>query len=203
MKKLFGMVTVLALLAGVAGQAQAQSQMEMYAGVVGGGTYFKTFGSDAPTNGTYEFGFQGGAFFQVWVNPNFAVDLGANYVQKNSGVEGSTDKLKLGYIEVPLRLNVAFPFADEWYGAVFAGGAIGFNMSCKDGSTDCKDLTKSTEFSVPLGFTIARKLQNGMYIGLEGQWSYGITDVPDITGVAVKNRGFSANLRFGIPIGGR
>jgi opacity protein-like surface antigen len=200
MKKLFGTVMVLALTAGLAGQVQAQDQMNMYFGFVGGGTYFKTFGSDAPANGTYEFGFQGGAFFQVAVNPNFAVDLGANYVQKNSGVEGSTEKLKLAYLEVPLRVNVVFPFADEWYGSVFTGASLGFALSCKEASVDCKDDLKSTDFGVPVGAGIGYKLQSGVYVALEGQYSYGLVDIPEQDGVAVKNRGWSASLRVGIPI---
>jgi opacity protein-like surface antigen len=198
MKKLFGAVIALALTASLAGPVQAQ----IYVGGSAGATYFKAFGSDVPTDRKFDWGFTAGAFGQLYLNPNFALNLEANWIQKNSTDSAGTDagKLKLSYLEVPLTLNIVFPFDDDWYGLVYVGGSIGFNMSCSAGGADCLPEPEGTEFAIPVGGGIGKKLASGMFVGLNVRYSYGMSDIVDQVGA--KNRGWMFMARVGFPIGG-
>lgn len=81
------------------------------------------------------------------VMENFGITAGVMYSMQGAKSEGSDEKLKLGYINIPILANYYV-----WQGlAVKAGVQPGIMLSAKEGDEDIKDGCKSFDFSIPVG----------------------------------------------------
>ncbi|MBD2724527.1 porin family protein [Hymenobacter armeniacus] len=168
MKKI---VSTLALVAGLAGAAQAQSNVSL--GLKAGPSYASYVGKDA---GNLEglFGFHAGAFANIGLSSLFAFQPEVIYSQKGTKYKDVSDaRTRVSYLDVPLSFHVN---AD---GLFFeAGPQVGFLLSAKNEfgnvSTDVKDQLNSVDFGYLVGLGYQRKTGPG--IGL--RYNGGLTNLP-------------------------
>ena len=117
--------------------------------------------------------------------------------------------LKLDYIEVPLFLKLVIPVeGSDVRPAIFAGPAIGFNMSAKakgetgEGSVevDIKDYVKSTDFSLIFGGGVGFMVGTNE-LGADVRYSLGLSSWDDSgEDFDVKNNVISINAYFGFSL---
>jgi len=198
--------------------AQAQISIGPMAGV----SFFTFSGSDANIYGTdlganfskgYRVGFVGGGFAEFELGKVFAIEPQVLYVQKGAkynvdltgGGPSGNATLKLDYIQIPVLFKAEYREAGRNYApSLFVGPAIAFKTSCKisasaDGtsaSEDCgTDAVNSTDFSLVfgIGFELSRFV-------LQARYDLGLTNVPQDSGVDIKNGGFAITLGYGFAL---
>ncbi|MBF9142399.1 porin family protein [Hymenobacter properus] len=176
-------IFTLALLAGLAGTAQAQN---ISLGLKAGPTYASFIGKDA---GEREglFGFHAGVFANIGLSNMVAFQPELLYSQKGSKVANVTDyRTRFSYLDVPLAFHLN---AD---GLFFeAGPQVGFLLAAKaetgNVAVDVKDATNSVDFGYLAGLGYQRK--TGLGIGL--RYNGGVTNLPKAVTVGnttVQNR---------------
>ena len=207
MKKFF---TLLFILVAFVSFSQAQMQIGPKAGLsianIAGDVedYFGTT-LDSRT------GFNGGIFFMYQFNKMFAIQPEVYYTMKGASkkIEGVDVSVKLDYVEVPLFLKFVIPVeGSNVRPVIFAGPALGFNMSAKvkgesgEGSeeVDVKDYVKSTDFSLIFGGGVGFMVGTNE-LGADVRYSLGLTSW-DNTGADadVKNNVISINAYFGFSL---
>ncbi len=154
------------------------------------------------------FGVAAGAELEYQVNSFFSISGGALYSMQ--GLKGSDDvdiTMKLDYINVPIMAN----FYVVKGLALKAGIQPGFNVNSKlsasenkvSGSVDMGDITKTVDFSIPMG--ISYEYKNFV---VEGRYNLGVTKVfkdkelniggesIDLSGTDSKNSVFQFTLGY-------
>jgi Outer membrane protein beta-barrel domain len=210
MKKLFAaFLCVLALSAFQPGSAAAQS-----IGFKVGPTWSKIdVDPDEDTDNTMLTSFGGGGFVRFAFS-GLALQLEVLAVTKGSKVEDpETDddlQVRLGYIEVPL--TAVFALGNGPY--IFAGPAIGFEISCKAELTlaghsekakcddDAADIfeRKKTDFGVVGGAGLQFRMGPGSLL-VEGRYTHGLTNLVAGGGDdKVRNRSYAAFAGYAIPL---
>jgi hypothetical protein len=103
--------------------------------------------------------------------------------------------------------GAAFPLSNSALKPmVFAGPALGINLSCDDDGFDCGDEIKSTDFSLVFGGRIEYALSS-ITLYLDGRYNLGLTDVVDVEetelfDLSAKNRTWQFMAGVGFPVGG-
>lgn len=186
----------LALLAGMAGAANAQTGVRF--GLKGGINY-ATLTADDTDGIDSKIGLQVGALANFGLSDLISIQPEVLYSQKGAQVEDASDfKLKLNYIDVPVLVKVNA-------GGLFfeAGPQLGILASAKatDGDTDedVKDNYNTVDFGYAVG--LGYQLETGPMIGLRynGGISNIIKDGPDDD--KVRNSAFQ--LYVGYTFGGK
>jgi hypothetical protein len=181
MKKL---VSTLALVAGLAGAARAQSNLSL--GLKAGPSYASFVGKDAGERDGL-FGFHAGIFANIGLSNMVAVQPELLYSQKGAKAANATDfRTRFSYLDVPLAFHLN---AD---GLFFeAGPQVGFLLSAKseagNASLDVKEATNSVDFGYLFGLGYQRKTGPG--IGL--RYNGGFSNIPKeatLGNVTVQNR---------------
>jgi len=171
-------------------------------------------------------GLVGGGYAIMHVNDRFGVRLEALYFQKggkgsaegeDEGVPYTADMtFKLDYFEIPILAVATFPAGPSGTFDIFAGPALGINLSGKQktewtagglSGTDEEDIEdiKSTDFGgvVGVGFTYALSTVN---LFADARWEMGFTSIVDDPEaedeVDIKNMGFAFMVGVGFPLGG-
>ena len=94
-----------------------------------------------------------GAFVIFELSPTLAIQPEVNYLvtgEKWEITEG-TNVENFTYIHIPILLRARLMKEGKFVPVVFAGPAVGFLLSAKDGGDDVKEYFKSTDFGVDLG----------------------------------------------------
>jgi hypothetical protein len=94
-----------------------------------------------------------GAFVIFELSPTLAIQPEVNYLvtgEKWEITEG-TNVENFTYIHIPILLRARLMQEGKFVPVVFAGPAVGFLLSAKDGGDDVKEYFKSTDFGVDLG----------------------------------------------------
>jgi hypothetical protein len=153
-------------------------------------------------------GFAGGLFFTYQFSNMFAIQPEAYYTMKGATYsEGGADlTISLDYIEVPILVKFIIPIqGSNIKPSIFAGPAIGFNMTAKskvefEGESqenDFKDETKSTEFSLAFGGGIGFPVGNGE-LGVDIRYILGMSTFDDSSDPwDLKNNVINFNLYYG------
>jgi hypothetical protein len=200
--------------------AAAQSPISI--GPMAGVSFYTFTGNDADIYGTdlganfskgSRVGFIGGGFAEFEFGKVFAIEPQVLYVQKGAkydvqltdGSGSASATLKLDYIQVPLLFKAEYREAGRDYApSLFVGPAIAFKTSCKitasaagqSASEDCAtDTVNSTDFSLifGLGFELSKFV-------LQARYDLGLTNVPQESGVDLKNGGFAITLGYGFAL---
>jgi hypothetical protein len=163
-------ILTLALVAGLAGVAQAQRNVSL--GLKAGGTY-SSFVGDNAENANGLFGFHAGGFVNIGLTSLFAFQPELLYSQKGSEYANTDTYTRLHYLDVPLAFHIN---AD---GLFFeAGPQVGVLLAAsnKNGSTsiDIKNSYNDFDFGYLVGLGYQRKTGPG--IGL--RYNGGFTNVP-------------------------
>lgn len=149
-------------------------------------------------NTSSRWGFMGGAFGLFRTSRNSVVGLEASYVQK-----GGENVAKLGYIDIPLTIGAVIPTDNDNLNFNFYTGiGFGIKVSCSADETTVVsapcDRAKGTEWTWPVGLSMAVRSASGRYFGLDARYSIGISDAFD--GSAARNRSWQFRALFGVPV---
>jgi hypothetical protein len=184
---------VLAFVALAATPAAAQ------VGITLGGTYsdasVELDGSSVETD--YRTGFQGGVSYAT--GGILGIIVGGFYTQKGFDVANTSQRARLSYIEVPVMGVVRLPILERVIGPrLYAGVNGGFEVSCStEGSGSvvdglCDD-TNSFDFALRGGLGL-----QVLFLGLDLNYTYGLTDVAKSDALKINNRAWSLALLIGV-----
>ncbi len=211
---LFALTLVLAT-----GSAFAQTGMR--AGVKAG-VDFANLGGDAEqlleTSLSSKTGFSAGAFFGFDLHRMFRLQLEGQYVQKGAKTteQGVDIKIKLDYIEFMVPLTLLIPMEGTVTPRLYAGPALGIEMSCKFSGTegtitvdfDCDSdeigaKTKSIDFGVFFGGGVDFGVGPGA-LTLDVLYNLGMSDINDVADVTekIKNQNIQVMAGYAFPLGG-
>jgi hypothetical protein len=206
MKKLFTLLFVFSIFSML---SYAQMQAGLKAGLniasIGGDDADQILEGQSLDSKT---GFAGGLFFTYQFSNMFAIQPEAYYTMKGATYsEGGADlTISLDYIEVPILVKFIIPIqGSNIKPSIFAGPAIGFNMTAKskvefEGESqenDFKDETKSTEFSLAFGGGIGFPVGNGE-LGVDIRYILGMSTFDDSSDPwDLKNNVINFNLYYG------
>lgn len=140
-------------------------------------------------------GFQFGASYAT--GGIFGVIVGGYYSEKGFGLTGSSDRVRLSYIEVPVMGVVRLPFLERVIGPrVYGGINGGYEVSCStEGlvSSSLCDETNKFDFGLKGGIGL-----QVLFFGLDFAYTYGLTDVAKEEAVKINNRAWSLALIIGV-----
>lgn len=212
MKRVFStMLTLAAVLLLLPSIVPAQVQLETEKGLMVGLNFANFKGADSDGSKT-KTGIVGGGFVRFNLSPSVAIQPELLYSMKGAkGTEFGIDfEFKLAYLEVPVLLRFTIPTEGNVVPALFAGPAVGFNISSKfqadaqgiSGEVDI-DNARSVDFGLVLGgavtvgsgnakFFIDARYNLGLTNAYEDVDSPGLFDLVDLAGNApeLKNSGF-------------
>ncbi len=159
---------------------------------------------DPDTTVKHKIGYCAGIFLELnfgrvlTIQPEVLYTLKGSDVEYTEGDLTATEKLQFDYIEIPLLLKLRLP-TGGLHPFVFAGPAIGFNLSSKvkyvidgdEGEEDIEDF-KKVDYSAVLGGGI----QFGSAIHLDVRYTIGLQKLIDdgVDALDIKNGVISATL---------
>jgi len=209
MKKGFGIILVAVFTFLVSSSSFAG---DMAFGIKGGVNLAKIYGDDVESADTRTAGV-GGIFLMYAVSDNFAIQPEVLYSMKGAKESGSEEgveyssTMKLNYIEIPVLFKLIFPLEGNVTPCIFAGPAVGINLSAKVSSEvlgvevemDVKDQTKSTDFGVVFGGGMAFAAGSGSVV-LDARYTLGLTSIDDTEDSGdVKNGAISVMVGYAFP----
>jgi hypothetical protein len=94
-----------------------------------------------------------GAFAIFELSPTLAIQPEINYLVTGEkwDITDGTNVENFTYLHIPILLRARLMKEGKFVPVVFAGPAVGFLLSAKDGGEDVKEYFKSTDFGVDLG----------------------------------------------------
>ncbi|WP_330747009.1 porin family protein [Chryseobacterium sp. CP-77] len=140
-------------------------------------------------------GFQAGLAVNIPTGAgNFSVQPEVNFVSKGTKFKNSfaNQSFNFNYIEVPVLAKYAF-------GPVYvnAGPSVGFLMGKNNAVKAVYGKTKSIDFGVQMGAGVAIPAGPGNFI-VDARYNLGLTNISDVKGTDIKNRGFAVSLGYSI-----
>lgn len=193
----------VALVAGVAGLAQAQS---VRVGIKAGATLAKITGDDVVQDYKNKVGLNAGVMMQFGLAPKNFIALQPEilYSQKGARTENGAveSKSTLHYIDVPvlLRINADGPFFEL---GPQVGFLVGVKNELQNGSGSVSGTDKSAYKTVDFGGVVGvgYQLRGGASIGV--RYNMGFTPVyKDVAGTKTKQYNSAFQLQLGYIIGG-
>jgi hypothetical protein len=168
-------------------------------GITGGGIYsdasVEVDGSSVDTE--YRTGFQIGVSYAT--GGIFGIIVGGYYSEKGFDQLGSSDRVRLSYIEVPVMGVVRLPILDRVIGPRLYGGINGgYEVGCTiDGTggtfASLCDNTNSFDFGLKGGIGL-----QVLFFGLDFAYTYGLTNVAKEEALKINNRAWSLALIIGV-----
>jgi hypothetical protein len=177
----------------------AQAQMDIKPGIRAG-VDFMTIGGDNTDGLDSRTGFLIGGYATIGLGGPIAVQPELQYIQKGASASfGNTDiTRKLDYIEIPVLVKYQIP-AGGFSPNVFAGPALGFNVTAEDSngdSVDISDSTSGTEFGLYFGAGADFGLSAGT-VSVDVRYNLGLSNILDVDGDASQNnQGFMITAGF-------
>jgi hypothetical protein len=190
LSKILGLTLALALT--VATLAQAQSGVTL-AGVQGGATV-----SYSSTSGFFSntiWGGTAGLMIGRTFGQNVQANLEANWVQMGG------NNTRVSYIDIPLLIGGGI--VGGWGTIVrgYGGVSVGFEVSCStSGVVDACPDVKSTQWTIPVGLMFGKWMDNGVFVGIDTRWVWGLSDVFENS--STKNNSLQFRLVVGKQLGG-
>jgi len=168
-------------------------------GITGGGIYsdasVEVDGSSFDTESRT--GFQFGVSYAT--GGIFGIIVGGYYSEKGFEALGSSDRVRLSYIEVPVMGVVRLPILERVIGPRLYGGINGgYEVGCKIEGTDLTfaslcDNTNKFDFGLKGGIGL-----QVFFFGLDLAYTYGLTDVAKDNSLKINNRAWSLALIIGV-----
>jgi hypothetical protein len=118
-----------------------------------------------------------GAFGIFELSPTLGIQPEVNYLVTGEkwDITGGTNVENFAYLHIPILLRARLMKEGKVVPVVFAGPAVGFLLSAKDGGEDVKEFFKSTDFGVDLG--LGAEIALGNMKGLiDLRYYMGLTD---------------------------
>ncbi len=192
MKRAFvGMVVGMALTAGFAPAAHAQSGF----GIKGGFTFGNVSNAGAlPGNLHSRSGYALGVAYEA----GSPVGIGLEALYAQTGVSGGSigQARSLNYLDVPLYVRIGVP-AGSVMPFAYAGPQAEFQLQCRAGGAPCPNTVgPKTAYGAVIGGGL--RLPGGLTV--EGRYTYGLTDLKlstISTATSYQSRAFMILLGFG------
>ena len=185
----------MALLVALAAVVPATLAAQMAIGIKGGGS-FATLSNSSP-DWKSRTGFVAGLAFNFG-GGFFSLQPEALYVQEGAEFNGTpasgSGAPHLSYLSVPLLFKVTLP-TPALSPIAYAGPSVNFRLTCSFQGTDCKDMTRSTDYGAVLGAGI--RFGGASAFTLEGRYIWGLKDIND-PGAGVDNKTRTFVLLAGI-----
>lgn len=130
-----------------------------------------------------------GAFAIFELSPTLAIQPEINYLVTGEqwDITDGTNVENFAYLHIPILLRARLMKEGKFVPVVFAGPAVGFLLSAKDGGEDVKEFFKSTDFGLDLG--LGAEIALGKMKGLiDFRYYMGLTNCfsePDLIGAAM------------------
>lgn len=142
-------------------------------------------------------GFQAGLGVNIPTGAgNFSVQPEVNFVSKGTKLKNSfvNQNFNFNYIEVPVLAKYSF-------GPVYvnAGPSVGFLMGKNNAVKAVYGKTKTVDFGVQMGAGVAIPVGPGNLI-IDGRYNLGLSNISDVKGTEIKNRGFAVSLGYAISL---
>ena len=190
----FKVLSLSAILAVVA-VAPMQGQFARQFFSLSGGAAYSSL-TNYNVSSDWHWGGTAGASVGVLTFDYSYVELAPAWVQV--GGEG----INLNYIDIPLLLGGLFPLGGlSTYGRAYAGVDLGVKLTCKTDVALACEAAKGTVWTLPVGLSILRMVGGGRFIGVDARYSFGLSDVFDLT--QAKQRSWQFRAVFGATLGGR
>ncbi|WP_409149863.1 porin family protein [Sphingobacterium sp. BS-2] len=147
----------------------------------------------------FKVGFQGGVGFNISTGKGgFSVQPELNFLSKGMAIKGTgakKEKFNLNYLEIPVLAKYSF-------GPVYvnAGPAIGLKLGESKAIKKEYGAIKKIDFGVQLGAGVALPAGPGKVI-VDARYALGLSNISDVKGTEIKNRGFIASIGYAIPLG--
>ena len=130
-----------------------------------------------------------GAFAIFELSPMLAIQPEINYLVTGEqwDITDGTAIENFTYLHIPILLRARLMEEGKFVPVVFAGPAVGFLLSAKDGGDDVKEYFKSTDFGADFGLGAEIALGK-MKALIDFRYYMGLTDVfvqPEILGAAM------------------
>lgn len=144
-------------------------------------------------------GFQGGVGFNILTGKGgFSVQPELNFISKGMALKGAgkkNEKYNLNYLEIPVLAKYSF-------GPVFvnAGPSLGLRLGENNKIKNEYGALKKIDFGVQFGAGVALPAGPGKFI-IDARYSLGLSNISDVKGSEIKNRGFIASIGYAIPLG--
>lgn len=127
-----------------------------------------------------------GALAHIHMTDRFALQPELFY--SGQGAKDGDDKLKLGYLNLPVLGQVMF---GEGF-RLQTGPQVGYLMSAKNNDDDIKDEFNKIDFSWVFGAGYL----TSMGIGIDARYNLGLSNINETDAIKVKNRVFSVGLFY-------
>jgi hypothetical protein len=209
MKKVFWIITALALTAVSSTDVTAQVRLG-----IRGGVSLATVGGDEVDNVSSRTGINVGATLLFPLGGNLGLQVGAGIADKGAtlDIDAVEATVKLTYIEVPVLLHLAIPTEGSFTPHLVAGTALSFQMGCDiDGSAGDLNVSAPCDeteldvnsFDVGLmggaGVDIATSTE--LTITLDALYNYGLSTIDGSEDPSdVKNRAWSFLAGVAFPL---
>lgn len=130
------------------------------------------------------------------------------YAQKGHKYEvvladGAYVKTRLGYIELPLLLQIAVPASASVKPLVLAGGYGAYLLSARmsgqyEAYVDVRESFKKTDFGLIIGAGLHLAVGTSGSVLVDFRYCFGLTDIYDVpeAAVSMKNRGLSFSMGY-------
>lgn len=153
-------------------------------------------------------GFSGGLVLALPMNELFSLRAELLYSQKGQKYDiVSTDtyvKTRLGYLELPLLLQIHVPASSSVSPMVLAGGYGAYLLSAKmsgvynEADNDVKDSFKKIDFGLVIGAGLQLNVGVSGSVLMDFRYRLGLSNINDIpeSTTKMKNRGFSFSAGF-------
>lgn len=199
MKKLIVTIIALSLLVCVSSVFAQTATGITGKGVKVGLNMAKATGGDVGDGAKTYMGFAVGGYITYAFSDMFAVQPELQYTMKGTkyDVGGTTSKVKLSYIEIPILAKILLSGGEKIKPSFYIGPGIGFLMSAKAEDVDIKDNMKSTDLGL-IGGVGADYLMGAHKITFDLRYEAGLTKLDDTAAKAdIKNSAFSILVGFG------
>lgn len=142
-------------------------------------------------------GFQGGVGINFLTGlSGFSVQPELNFISKGASFKTTSgrEKLNLNYLELPVLAKYSF-------GPVYlnAGPSLGLRLGQGDKEKATYGAMKKLDFGLQMGGGVAIAAGLGKII-LDARYVLGLTNISDVKGVNIKNRGVQVSVGYAIPL---
>jgi hypothetical protein len=177
----------------------AQAQTEIQPGVRAGVDFMSIGGDTGDSDPGTRTGFLIGGYANIGFGAPVTVQPELLYVQKGAStdVEGGTITTKYDYIEIPVLVKYQIP-AGGFSPNLFAGPALGFNVTAERTNGDTVDLsegTSGTEFGLYFGAGSDFGLSAGT-VSIDLRYNLGLTSINSEGEGSINNQGFMITAGF-------
>lgn len=140
--------------------------------------------------------FGGGFILNFKSSDRFSIRSEAYYVIKGTKEDASgtaAEKVKLGYIEIPVLFVFSLSSSSSTGPVIFAGPSLGILMSAKVEGEDIKDFVKNSDFGITVGAGI--NLSSGL--SFDARYTKGLVNIDDEPDASsVMNGIFMVNISY-------